>query len=294
MPLWVLVPYDGSEQSRLAVDHAFERFAADEITILHVIEPFPDHSKAAGYPGDRHARVFRERQQLVGEVVPTGRDETDGVRTELIYGRPVAEIPRFIETNGIDEVVMGSRGLDGLSTVLLGSVSQAVVRKSPVPVTVIRPSDETEDNDQTGTQSILVPFDGSARSRSALAYACEQVRDATITVLFVSEGTTAEHGHLETEDDLGEIVARSNPEDDHESQRLRSASTRIADKYGREISSVFAAGDAANETLAWARQHEIDHIVIGRKGRGKLKGLLSGSLAEVVVRRAPVSITVVP
>jgi len=292
MPLWVLVPYDGSGQSRLAVDHAFERFATDEITILHVIEPFPDHSKAAGHPGQRHDRVYRERNQLVNEVVPAGRDGTDGVRTELIYGRPVVEIPRFIETNGIDEVVMGSRGLDDISTVLLGSVSQAVVRNSPVPVTVVRPPYETKDD--TEPQSILVPFDGSAPSRSALAYACKEFRGAAITVLFVSEGTATKHDNLESEADLGEMIAQSGMEEEHESHRLRSASTRIADGYGREITSVFAAGDAATETLNRTRQHEIDHIVIGRKGRGKLKGLLSGSVAEVVVRRAPVSVTVVP
>ena len=75
---------------------------------------------------------------------------------------------------------------------------------------------------------------------------------------------------------------------------MRSASTRIADKYGREIDSVFAVGDAAKETLNWSQQHEFDQIVIGRHGRGGLKGLLSGSVAEAVVRRAPVSVTVVP
>ena len=113
-------------------------------------------------------------------------------------------------------------------------------------------------------------------------------------MLFVSGGTATEHGSLETEADLGEMIAQSGMEDKHESHRLRSASTRIADGYGREITAVFAAGDAATETLDWTRQHEIDHIVIGRRGRGKLKGLLSGSVAEVVVRRAPVSVTVVP
>ncbi len=111
MTLRVLVPYDGSEQSQAAVDHAFERFATDDITILHVIEPFPDHSKAAGHPGHRHGRVFQQKQQLLDEAVETGHDETGRIRTELIYGRPGIEIPRFIETNGIDEVVMGSRGL---------------------------------------------------------------------------------------------------------------------------------------------------------------------------------------
>ncbi|RLM53532.1 universal stress protein [Halobellus sp. Atlit-31R] len=294
MALRVVVPYDGAEHSRFAIDCAFERFAPEEITILHVIEPFPDHSKAAGHRGHRYARVFQQKQQFLAEAVAAGHDSDRRISTELIYGRPVVEVPRYVESNGADEVIMGSRGLDGLSNVLLGSVSQAVVRRTPVPATIVRTPGETETGDRTEPRSILVLFDGSARSRSALTYACEEFQNAAITVLFVSGRAATEHESIESATDLDEAVARGSTGDDDESERVRSASRRIAERYGHEVTPVFAVGDAANEVLRWADDHEVDHIVVGRRGRGGLKGLLSGSVAEIIARRAPVSVTVVP
>jgi nucleotide-binding universal stress UspA family protein len=47
-------------------------------------------------------------------------------------------IVTYADENDVDHVVLGSHGRKGLTRVLLGSVAEAVVRRSPVPVTVVR------------------------------------------------------------------------------------------------------------------------------------------------------------
>lgn len=49
----ILVPVDGSEESELALTHALAQFPEKHIILLHVIEPFPDHTKAGGHAGGR-------------------------------------------------------------------------------------------------------------------------------------------------------------------------------------------------------------------------------------------------
>ncbi|MUW14159.1 universal stress protein [Halorubrum sp. CBA1125] len=119
-------------------------------TVLHVIEPFADHSKAAGHQGRRTKQVFEERQQLLDEMVERGDGYAGTFSTELIYGRPVHVVPRFVETHGID-VVIGSRGRDGTARLLLGSVAETVVRRVPVPVTIVRSKDDVRFGELRGS-----------------------------------------------------------------------------------------------------------------------------------------------
>ena len=83
----ILVPVDGSAESRLALTHATAQFPEAHIVLLHVIEPFADHSKAAGHQGRRTKQVFEERQQLLDEMVERGDEYSGAFSTELIYGR---------------------------------------------------------------------------------------------------------------------------------------------------------------------------------------------------------------
>ena len=64
------------------------------------------------------------------------RDAT--VSTETVRGTPARRIVEFAEEEGVDQIVIGSHGRSGVSRVLLGSVAEQVVRRSPVPVTVVR------------------------------------------------------------------------------------------------------------------------------------------------------------
>jgi len=139
MPQRVLVPLDGSPQAHEALTYATETFPDAEIVVVHVVNPVAGATDIEGIMADT-AGVVDERQQFGEELFEQAR-KTAGERivdSEIIAGRAANEIVNYVDNNRIDAIVMGSHGRDGAARLLLGSVSETVVRRSPVPVTVVR------------------------------------------------------------------------------------------------------------------------------------------------------------
>jgi nucleotide-binding universal stress UspA family protein len=138
----VLVPIDGSDPSDVALEHALEQFAADSITALYVMDPV-DGATAWG-PGsaDDWMAAAEERADTVLEEAEAMAAEAGvDITTDSIVGRPARGIVDYAEEHDIGHIVIGSHGREGVSRVLLGSVAETVVRRSPVPVTVVRHED---------------------------------------------------------------------------------------------------------------------------------------------------------
>jgi nucleotide-binding universal stress UspA family protein len=139
MPKHVLVPVDGSPQSSKAVEFAVGEWPDAELTLLNVINPVDaGYSPTAGVPSGAEewfegAKANAER--VLAAATPTA-SATVHTRTEV--GRPAQTIVQVAEEDDVDHVVMGSHGRKGVSRILLGSVAEAVVRNSTVPVTVVR------------------------------------------------------------------------------------------------------------------------------------------------------------
>lgn len=141
----VLVPLDGSVPSWKALDHAVEDTDAGKITVLYVVDPVEDvylHLEGGYYDAEMFERAV-ERGEELGERARDRLREADlpdpvDFETVVETGRPRREIVNYVIQNDVDHVVIGSHGRSGVARVLLGSVAEAVVRRSPVPVTVVR------------------------------------------------------------------------------------------------------------------------------------------------------------
>jgi nucleotide-binding universal stress UspA family protein len=283
----ILVPYDGSEQSADALAYALASFPDDEIDLLHVVEPYVGRS---GVPNDIGIQ-YDEQQETAESMLENARADHDAeerIETAVTVGRPIHETLAYTEDNDIDHIVIGSHGRDGAARLLLGSVAETVVRRSPVPVTVVRHSQQTVEK----PQNVLVPFDGSTQSRRALTYAFDKFESADVTVLYVvfpaADAVTGATGY----DDFGEKT--DNWEEirhDHVVEILDSAKG-IADEYDRTLETAQVEGKPADAIVESAETDEIDHVVLGSTGRDGIARLLLGSVAETVVRRSPVSVTV--
>ncbi|MGM0399098.1 MAG: universal stress protein [Halobacteriota archaeon] len=136
----ILVPLDGSEKSWNAFEFAADEFPTATFHLLHVIDPVEaGYTATATVPGyteewyeqakERATELFEKAEAKVGE---------DSIETATEVGRPSRVIVEYAEENEVDQIVMGSHGRSGVSRILLGSVAEAVVRRSPVPVTVCR------------------------------------------------------------------------------------------------------------------------------------------------------------
>jgi len=136
----ILVPTDFSECSETARSYAAElakRFTS-ELHLLHVVAPMA----LPGYVGPIPEQLLHPeegaRQALEQWSEPAFEDAKDVVRT-VITGTPFVEIVRCAREQDVDLIVMGTHGRSGVTHMLIGSVTEKVVRKAPCPVLTVRP-----------------------------------------------------------------------------------------------------------------------------------------------------------
>lgn len=139
----VLVPLDGSEVAEAIVPF-IEQVAGPleaEVVLLRVVEPMsPAEAMASvdvGAPGALAAREDNARRYL-SELERRLSNKGLRLRTRVAFGSPAEEILAAAKATGADLVAMATHGRSGLGRVLFGSVAEAVLQTSVVPVLVIR------------------------------------------------------------------------------------------------------------------------------------------------------------
>jgi nucleotide-binding universal stress UspA family protein len=138
----ILVPIDGSPQSDAALEYALEEFETAQITVLNVIDPIEaGYTSQATVPGYSE-EWFEQSKTAADELFEDAQEVAAGHDVELEtateVGRPSRTIVSYAEDNDIDHIVIGSHGRSGVTRILLGSVAENVVRRSPIPVTIVR------------------------------------------------------------------------------------------------------------------------------------------------------------
>ncbi|ELY96135.1 UspA domain-containing protein [Natrialba chahannaoensis JCM 10990] len=137
----ILLPYDGSMPSEKALEYALETFPDADLTALYVVLAPRGYWAAFEEPEDRipNAERVKERgREILDEAAAMAADQDRDLETELIIGEPEHVIVGQAAEGGYDSIVIGSHGREGVSRVLLGSVAEKVVRRSPTPVVVVR------------------------------------------------------------------------------------------------------------------------------------------------------------
>jgi nucleotide-binding universal stress UspA family protein len=141
----ILVAVDGSEPAAHALQEAIDlaRGEGARLTLISVAAP----PRWLGSPGPYVAPVpledeFERRAQQVVEEAEASVPEDVPVSTVVRSGPAAQAILDRVEAGGHDLIVMGSRGLGSAGSLLLGSVSRAVLADSRVPVLIARASAE--------------------------------------------------------------------------------------------------------------------------------------------------------
>ena len=144
-PTKILLATDGSEEATLAARIATD-VAAKTDSELHVLLVGLSAAyvgmgppEIADIPPPRQQELDEEAQRLLDAQVK--QIEVDGrnvAQAHLRVGRPDEQIVALAEEIGAGLIVMGSRGLGGLRRLLMGSVSDSVVRHAHCPVMIVR------------------------------------------------------------------------------------------------------------------------------------------------------------
>jgi nucleotide-binding universal stress UspA family protein len=265
----ILVPLDGSPFAEQALPWALSiarrARASLELVQAHIVYALKDPT-CAWLPYDPAADAECKRQEQLYLDSTAGRLAAVSTRTALVLDLPADSIVARITLGQADLVVMTTHARGPLGRVFLGSVADEVVRRAGVPVLLVRPRDPAPGllSDPT-FQDVLVPLDGSALAEQALGPALELVR------LMAGRCT----------------LLRLEPD---------TVQTEEARAYLERVAGPLRAEGVAVETCVGVSRHPAeaicaqaqgsDLIALATHGRGGLRRLLLGSVAEAVLRHA--------
>ena len=133
----ILIPYDGSDESKKGAEHGIQLAAALDasVTALYVID-LPGAPRALALRDDEEEmrEQYREYgEEILDEICSVAGEHGVDCSTEMRTGSPADEITDFADSEGMDAIVMGSAYRGKLGTIL-GGTADRVVRTSRVPV----------------------------------------------------------------------------------------------------------------------------------------------------------------
>ena len=286
----ILCPVDFSETSDRALRHAIalaEWYDA-RLTVLHVLPTATSALPPVAALGDVAVAIPDPPSPAHAEaalrhlVAGVGAGTTaPGLR--VAEGRPHEVIVGDAASLQADLLVLGTHGHGGFHRLLLGSVTEKVVRTAPCPVLTVPPA-LAGASPHVVFQHILCPTDFSPTSQRATQVALDLGRQAggCVTLLhaieYLEPEEPREHGTFDIRDYRARLV-------EHFRQRLRAEVPDDARAWC-EVQEVLAINRAYREILDRAAALPADLIVMGAQGHGGLELMLYGSNTQHVVRRA--------
>ncbi|MCU0559533.1 MAG: universal stress protein [Desulfobacterales bacterium] len=203
----------------------------------------------------------------------------------IAVGQPATEIARLVEEKGIDLVISATRGRSGLKRLVLGSVTQRLMRILNCPLLAVQgaePGPPGAGAARIRLKRILIGCDFSTDSALALNYGLSlaQEFEAELHLVHVVEPPVYEE-FLSPSEQAEKFVLTDVVKEKLEGLVPEEARNWCSLKFG------VLRGRPYEELVAYAMAHEIDMIVLGIRGYGMVKSLLMGSTTDRVVRNAP-------
>jgi nucleotide-binding universal stress UspA family protein len=284
----VLVPTDGSACARAGVRHGVRIAKGVGATVhaVHVVNvgsglPSLELPNSSGTDEQRAAG-----QESIDEVAEYGEEAGVDVVTELVDGRPAAALQDYLADTDIDFVAMGTRGRSNIERHLLGSVTQRLVRTSPVPVMTVGTEAAPDTPADWGYNDLLLPTRGGDGAQLAIDHAVSLAArfDATLHVLYVVDirSQAAKHDAYEL-DSLTDML-RSTVTDEVINR---------ASEAGVDARAVVQQGSPHSAIQRYVDKHGVDIVVMGTHGRGRVERFLLGSITERTIRTTDVPVVTV-
>ena len=291
----ILCPVDFSDCSQRALDHAvaLAHWYDAKVTVFHACAPVPISAYATVASMMPPSIVGGENQNDVRDALQKFASRGAGtnilIELEVGEGEAAKEILAKADAARSSLIVLGTHGRSGFERLLLGSVTEKVLRKAGCPVLTVPPRLAAASATPAVTfKRIVCAVDFSECSLRALEYAMSiaQEANALLTVLHVVEpvpnvpaddesvlaGIKSVREYIVAAEDQGrELLRRAIPDD------VRAFC---------QVETVQTVGTPYREILRVATEQASDLIVLGVHGRGVVDLLFFGSTAQHVVRQA--------
>ena len=281
----ILCPVDFSEFSVRAYRYSLSlaRHYRATLYVQHVAEFWEDPSvgfAASGGPAEEFVRAFRRNaeEQLQEFVKAETRGEIQPIPLVEV-GIPPDCILAFAQAQQISLIVMGTHGRRGFDRLMLGSVTERVMRKAPCAVLVVRTPSQafispSGGRDPVHLSRILFCTDFSENSQRALDHAVSLATEygAELTLVHVLEYTS----FLPDIEEAEAIAIRQLDE-------MISTNEREAGK----IKPIVRKGTAYEQIIHLASEMRADVVVMAVRGRGALDLAVFGSTSYRVMQLGP-------
>ena len=285
----VVVGVDGSWSALQAV-----RWAAREaerrnalLRLVHVCHLMPvRHPKQIAPPPEYRAALVEEGRHWLTEALEAARHAVPGIVVVTVLHDGVAADVLVTESRTAQLMVLGSRGLGGFGSLLVGSVAVALAAHGCCPVVVMR--SPAADDALTAAGPVVVGVDGSELSDAALGFAFEAAAARVVPLLVVHAWQdvrmagawtllpgTVDWDWLQSE------------EEDRLAERLAS----WRDKFPQvEVRSLVVRDRPARALLEHAAGAAL--VVVGSRGHGAFTGMGLGSVSQSLLHHAECPVAV--
>lgn len=287
----VVVAVDGSEASQIAVRWAANTANKRGIPLrLAASYTMPQFLYAEGMVPPQE--LFDDLQAETLEKVEEARGIAHEVAPELKIGHTIAEgspIDMLLDmSRDVTMIVMGSRGLGGLSGMVMGSVSAAVVSHASCPVVVVRQNNPV--NESTKYGPIVVGVDGSEVSQRATEYAFAEAAARSCELIAVHTWMD-----MQVQASLAGLSAAQQQWEEVEREQSELLTERLQpliDQYpGVPVKKVITRDRPVRALVEQSDGAQL--LVVGSHGRGGFKGMLLGSTSRALLQSAPCPMMVV-
>jgi nucleotide-binding universal stress UspA family protein len=280
----VVVGVDGSASALGAV-----RWAAVEAdrrgAPLRLVTAFswePDR----GHPGRgehyREELLERARQHLVADAVTAAERAVPGldVSSEVMVGFPIGTL--YDETARAQLLVLGTRGLGGVTGLLAGSVAVALSAHAACAVVVVR----GEDRDPFSPEPVVVGVDGSPNSEAAVGFAFRAAAARKV-------GLVAVHAWADAMIDpqVAALLDWAALEDDQRTLLSGRLAAQTEEHPEVPVTRLLVRAGATHALVEQSKDAQL--VVVGSRGRGNAAGLVLGSVSHGVLHRSHCPVAVV-
>jgi len=294
----VLCPTDFSPFSAHVVSHAASicRAFGSQLTIIHVhpreLPVAAEFSYLSPAPLDAAERASLESKL---EALAESARAT-GVRAQslLVEGDPAREVAQHAQELMADLLVLGFYDRARLKHLLMGSVTEELLRRAPCPVLTVRHGLGPAPEAGAPYQKILCGTDLRVGGDEAVSHALSLAESfaAELTLLHVLEHVPEFEPGSALQFTMAEIQTFRQAMAEDARARLRAAAPEAA-RERLAVRDLVKAGSAHEHILRVAREEDSRLIVLGAPGHGALERLLFGSTSRRVVREAPCPVLIV-
>lgn len=279
----MLVPLDGSELSEVLIDYAAK---VASITGLETVlfNAIPPEEKSVLPMHQAYVDMAAEK------VIDNAQEKTVKAWGEVRVGSPSETIKKYAKKAGIDFILMATHGRSGFSRIVMGSVADALLRESKIPIWLIRagiPEKKVKDSSPQG--KMLVLLDGSKRSESSLPHVqslaeCFGAEMTEVKLLSICNFPDISSDHpsdmpMSWSKHAAADKARSKLDTE---KYLKSVASNLSDT-GLTVKWEVLTGDPAAEIVGHAGQNNYSLIVMATHLRSGFSKWAFGSVTEKVL-----------